>query len=269
MKTSTKKNFFTSPLLVRHSIILTVNCPEPYLIHVDRFRLSCVDSDESLVAKFVEMDYEGSLMIGDVINLFTRDNIDSIIDGLPERLRDWVVWELRDCYGPEHGPAEDYCIFEVVTVARDHVEEYQRDKERREAYLRQVTIPAIHGWLLCHPMLSRPESFPFELANDLMAKIMQEIQTLDARDRSSSRDNVALIGRSVVGGTPWQASTMTWRRPSGARSKVGSLGSQDHALAWEGLERTLREVDGLLTMTEAERLLLRRPLQDDERNRWR
>ncbi len=99
-------------------------------------------------------------MIGDVIGLFTRDNIDSIIDGLPERLRDWVVWELRDGYGPEHGPADDYYILEVVTVARDHVEEYQRDKERREAYMREVEIPVIRGWLSRHPLLARAESFP-------------------------------------------------------------------------------------------------------------
>ena len=207
-------------------------------------------------------------MIGDVINLFTRDNIDAIIDSLPERLRDWVVWELRDGYGPEHGPAEDYYILEGVTVARDHVEEYQRDKERREAYLRQVTIPAIHGWLLCHPMLSRPETFPFELANDLMAKIMQEIQTLEG-----TRPTFEPGQRR----TPWPerrrwhslTSTRHDLETALERAKQGPLGSQDHALAWEGLERTLREVDGLLTMTEAERLLLRRPLQDDERDRWR
>lgn len=207
-------------------------------------------------------------MIGDVTNLFTRDNIDPIINGLPERLRDWVVWELRDGYGPEHGPADDYIILEGVTVARDHVEEYQRDRDRREAYMCQVTIPVIRDWLIRHPMLSRTELFPFELANGLMARIMQEVQTLD-----STRPKFEPGQRR-----PRWPESRRWHSLAGLdhdletaveRAKPGSLGSQDHALAWEGLERTLREVDGLLTMTEAERLLLKRPLQGDERNRWR
>lgn len=207
-------------------------------------------------------------MIGDVTNLFTRGNIDPIIDRLPERLRDWVVWELRDGYGPEHGPADNYIILEGVTVARDHVEEYQRDRDRREADMRQVWIPMIRDWLARHPLLSRTELFPFELAMDLMARITEEVQTLHA-----TRPKAEPGRRS-----PRWPQRRRWTSLAGLdhdleraveRAKRGAIGSQDHALAWEGLERTLREVDGLLTMTEAERLLLRRPLQGEERDRWR
>jgi hypothetical protein len=114
-----------------------------------------VDDVERLVAKLVEMDREGSLMIGDVINLFTRDNIDPIIDGLPERLRDWVTWDLRDNHGPEHGPADGYILLEGVTVNRDHLDEYRRDRDRRESHMREIVIPLIRDWLVRHPK-SRP-----------------------------------------------------------------------------------------------------------------
>ena len=134
--------------------------------------------------------------------------------------------------------------------------------------MRQVTIPTIRDWLIRHPMLSRTEVFPFELANDLMARITAEVQML-----GSTRPKFEPGQRR-----PRWPESRRWRclnrtRPdlstSIERARRGSLGSQDHALAWEGLERTLREVDGLSTMTEAERLLLERPLRGDERNRWR
>ncbi len=47
------------------------------------------------------------------------------------------------------------------------------------------------------------------------------------------------------------------------------VGDQDHGLAWEGLERALRELEGVRELTEAERGFLTRPLEGDERSQRR
>ena len=123
------------------------------------------------MARLEELDRDAALMFGDVIDCVTDDNLDALIERLPARMKDWVVWELRDGYGPEHGTAEGYIIIEGVTVLNP--EAYQRDKERREAHLRQVTIPAIRDWLSRHPIPRRTEPFPHDLASDLLARVEQ------------------------------------------------------------------------------------------------
>lgn len=223
------------------------------------------ESVESLVTRLEELDRDGILMLGDVIKSLTGDNLDAVIERLPARMRDWVVWELRDGYGPEHGPAEGYILIEGVTT-RDP-EAYQRDKERREAHLRQVTIPAIRDWLDRHPIPSRTEPFPLELVTDLLARVGQEVQAL-GRTRPTGQP----------GRRPRWPEGRRWSQLAGLdhdletalhRAQQGAVGSPEHALAWEGLERALRELEDIWDLTQAERRFLTRPLQGDEWSRRR
>ena len=222
-------------------------------------------SVERLVARLEELDRDGNLMLGDVIDCITSDNLDALIERLPARMKDWVVWELRDGYGPEHGPAEGYIIIEGVTVLDP--EAYQRDKERRETHFRQVTMPAIRDWLSRHPIPRRTEAFPLELVTALLVRAEHEVQVL-----GSTRPT------GQPGRMPRWPERRRWSELAGLRNELetalrrarqGDVGSPEHALAWEGLERALRELERFWELTDAERGFLARPLQGDERGRRR
>ena len=190
-----------------------------------------------------------------LLEVLTTADVDAQLAELsPDRL-DWVVWELRDNYAPiiGHDPAA-YGIIEGVTVLPGNEEEYRLDLARREEHMRTVAVPSIQRWLRVHPLPAR-DPFPTAIVRCLHARTERARTTLWASKPPH------------FGAKQWR----TWPEreryddllsleieleKSLHRAELAGAGSQEQALAWQGLERVAHILAAREDLTVEERQIV-------------
>jgi hypothetical protein len=173
--------------------------------------------------------------------LLDRD-IDLELSRLPAEILDDVLWLLRDAYAPIIGhETAEYSLIEGVTIIPGREEAYGIDLARREEHFRNVQLPHIQRWFCDHPLPPR-EQFPTEIVAGLLARVKADREVVgraltkeQSRDRHARRRRDELVELEI-------ALEAALRRAS-----LAAVGSQEQAMAWEGVERSIHVI---LTRTD-------------------
>ena len=194
---------------------------------------------------------------GRILDVALSSDLEPQLDAIDVDRADRSMWILRDAYAPivGHEP-EKYLIVEAVTVRRGYEEEYRGDLAHREHQARQTRIPAIQAWLAARPLRAR-EPFPTGTIRRVLSLVTEKKQALlDGRptdlDRKQSRAWWSDSGCNDLVHLEVELTNAL------RRADTGPIGSQEQALAWDGVERIAAqlvelELDGLVV---AERTLL-------------
>ncbi len=114
-----------------------------------------------------------------------------------------------------------------VMVRPGAEEEYRRDLARREEHSRSVEIPWIQRWLSTKP-LPACDPFPTQLVQALHDRLETErLSLIERRPLSISRKE-------------WSSSAAL--QTALGRSVLSGAGSQEQALAWQGVSRVVERV---------------------------
>lgn len=194
----------------------------------------------------------GAELSSSLLQVLAGADIDAQLAEVPPDALDWVLWELRDNYAPivGHDPAS-YMIIEGVTVLPGKAEEYRLDFARREERMRTLEIPWVQRWLEAHPLPAR-EPFSGAVVQRLHARVEASREALWASRPShlgskqwrswSERELYEVLGRLEIE-----------LDKSLRRAALGGPGSQEQALAWEGLERVAHLLAAREDLTVEER----------------